>query len=198
MHVEEAIPHKGVWKDFFGNNNPITLELGCGKAELSLGLARRYPDRNFIGIDLKPDRLARPAKMATDEGLNNMAFVHLHLLNLAAHFAENEVDHIWITFPDPFPKNRQEKHRMTGPAFLKGYREVLKPNGSVQFKTDNLPLFQWSLETFVREQNIQFKYLSFDLHEDETLPDDTKIETFYEQRFRAEGMKINYVEFLFV
>lgn len=198
MHSEEAMKHKGAWKAYFGNDNPLTLELGCGKAELSLELARRHPDINYLGIDIKPDRLARPAQMAKAEGLTNIAFIHLNLITLAEHFDENEVDEIWITFPDPFPKKRQAKHRMTNAAFLKGYREVLKPTGKVQFKTDNLPLFQYSMEVFVQEGNIKFEALTFDLHANEDLPDDTKIETYFEQRFRAEGFDINYVKFGFV
>lgn len=197
FHADD-INYKGKWNTYFGNDKPITLELGCGKAELSMGLAQKYPDRNFIGIDLKIDRLCRPGKKAIEEGMSNICFVHMHLLSLTEHFAENEVDEIWITFPDPFPKNRHAKHRMINPPFLKLYQEVLKPDGVVQYKTDNLPLFQYSLEVFVAQPQVKMEALSFDLHGNEDLPEEIKIQTHYEKLFRAEGFHINYVKFRFV
>ncbi len=189
---------KGKWRTYFENDHPIILELGCGKAELSYTLAKQNPEINYIGIDLKPDRLWHPSKQALEEGVSNIALLCINLLDLADHFAENEVDGIWITFPDPFPKNRQAKHRMINPAFLKGYQNVLKPGGLVQYKTDNLSLFHYSLETFVKTENIRFKYLTFDLHEALEISENTKIETTYEKKFREMGVKINYVSFVFI
>lgn len=188
---------KGAWKSFFGNNNPITLELGCGKAELSYGLAQMYPERNFLGIDLKMDRMWRPAKEAIHAGITNIGFLCLNLLELEEHFAENEIDEIWITFPDPFPKNRQAKHRMLNPAFLDQYKMILKPGGILHYKTDNTDLFYYSLETFVDYGNIHFKKLSFDLHADDRIEADKKVKTTYEKQFMALGEKIKYVQFLF-
>lgn len=192
-----GVDHKGTWKDVFGNDNPITLELGCGKAELSYGLAQLYPERNFLGIDLKMDRMWRPAKEARQAGITNINFLCIHLLELEEHFAENEVDEIWITFPDPFPKNRQAKHRMVNHSFLDQYRKVLKPDGTLHYKTDNTNLFYYSLETFVDYQNIHFEKLSFDLHEDDRISVDKKIKTTYEKQFMALGEKIKYVRFKF-
>lgn len=188
---------KGAWKSFFGNNNPITLELGCGKAELSYGLAQMYPDRNFLGIDLKMDRMWRPAKEALAAGIHNIGFLCLHLQEIADHFEENEVDEIWITFPDPFPKNKQAKHRMINPRFLDQYQKILKPGGILHYKTDNTELFYYSLETFVAYKNIRFKKLSFDLHADEGISADKKVKTTYEKQFMALGEKIKYVQFSF-
>jgi tRNA (guanine-N7-)-methyltransferase len=189
---------KGRWKDFFGNDGKLVLELGCGKAELIYTLAQKYPQINYLGVDLKMDRMWRPAKEALKNGIHNMAFLCIHLIEIQQHFEENEVDEIWITFPDPFPKNKQAKHRMINPPFLRQYQYILKSQGTVHFKTDNLDLFHYSLELFVREQNIRFHALSFDLHEDKRMNEELKIETTYERAFRQMGKKINYVSFTFI
>jgi tRNA (guanine-N7-)-methyltransferase len=189
--------NKGRWHEVFGNEHPITLELGCGRAELSYGLAQKYPERNFLGIDLKADRLWRPGRDALREGLNNMAFLCIDLREMGQHLAPQEADEIWITFPDPFPKKRQAKHRMVNPDFLTLYQQVLKPGGKLHYKTDNLALFQYSLEVFVRQQNIHLHSLSFDLHADDNLPEDFKIKTTYEKQFMEMGIPINYVCFSF-
>ena len=129
---------KGKWhKDFFGNENPIVLELGCGKGEYSVGLASRFPDKNFVGIDVKGARFWRGAKTAVDDGLTNVAFVRTQIEILEYVFATNEVDEIWITFPDPQIKYKRTKHRMTNSEFLKLYQKFLKPNGIVNLKTDS-------------------------------------------------------------
>ena len=127
-------------------------------------------------------------------GLSNVAFLCIHLLSIAEHFEAGEVDEIWITFPDPFPKKRQIKHRMITPPFLKSYQHILKKGGRLLYKTDNLDLFHFSLEVFVRQGNIHLRQLSFDLHAEEDFPADWKIETTYEREFRAMGEKINFVE----
>lgn len=187
----------GKWREEFGNKGDLILELGCGKAELSYGLAKLFPENNYVGIDLKMDRMWRPAITAIEERVSNIRFLRSHLLDIDEHFAENEVDELWITFPDPFPKNKQAKHRMINSPFLRKYREILKPGGQVQYKTDNLELFQYSLEIFVREGNIEFHALSFDLHEDERIPQVSKTQTTYEKIFLEMGKKINYVRFSF-
>ncbi len=191
------VQNQGNWKSFFGNENPITLELGCGKAELSYGLAQMYPDRNYLGIDLKMDRMWRPAKEAIEAGIHNIGFLCLHLLSIDEHFAAGEADEIWITFPDPFPKNRQSKHRMVNATFLDLYRKVIKPGGKIHYKTDNTELFQYSMETFVEYQDIHFHQLSFDLHEDDRISEDKKVKTTYEKQFMGMGEKIKYVSFSF-
>ena len=186
--------HKGKWRAYFGNNHPLILELGCGKAELSLGLAEKYPNHNYIGVDLKMDRMWWAATQSQERKLTNIAFLCTHLLSIQDHFEEGEVDEIWITFPDPFPKKRQIKHRMITPPFLTNYQHILKDGGHILYKTDNLSLFQFSLEVFVRQKNIHLHELSFDLHEEADFPEDWKIQTTYEREFRAMGEKINFVK----
>ncbi|MFN0204396.1 MAG: tRNA (guanosine(46)-N7)-methyltransferase TrmB [Bacteroidia bacterium] len=183
----------GKWNTFFQNDNPITLELGCGTAALSRGMAERFPDRNFIGIDLKPDRLWKAAKECLAENRSNIGFLHLHLLELAGHFGEGEVSEIWITFPDPFPKAKQAKHRMINPSFLKLYHQILKKDGVIRFKTDNRELFLYALEIFVAEKNIRFHELHFDLHNANITQPEILIQTDYEKKFIEMGLPINYV-----
>ncbi|MCI4667197.1 MAG: tRNA (guanosine(46)-N7)-methyltransferase TrmB [Bacteroidia bacterium] len=190
--------NKGRWGEYFGNDLPIILELGCGKAEFSLALAKKYPERNYVGIDLKTDRMWYPASIAVDEGLSNLAFLWIHLLEIDEHFGEKEIDEIWITFPDPFPKARQAKHRMINPPFLEKYKSILKPDGKVKFKTDNRELFLYSLEVFVKKEGVKLDELSFDLHAAEEMPEDYKFKTTYEKEFLAMGLPINYVGFSFV
>lgn len=194
----EAKDKKGEWARAFGNTNPIILELGCGTADLSYALAQKYPKINYVGIDIKPVRLWKPAKKALAEETSNMLFLYIHLLAINDYFAEDEVEEIWITFPDPFLKKRYAKHRMINPPFLQQYRKILKKGGKIHFKTDNLVLFQYALEVFVREGNIRFHALSFDLHEDTLLSEEVKTETEYERKYRAEGIPINYVCFSFM
>ena len=190
-------PHKGKWRNYFGNDYPLIVELGCGKAELSLALAQKYPQKNYLGIDLKMDRMWWASKEATQRDLPNLSFLCINLLEIGEHFDVGEVDEIWITFPDPFPKKRQAKHRMITPAFLKNYQKILKPGGKILYKTDNLPLFQYSLEVFVRQGNLQLHELSFDLHSEEEFPEDWKFETTYEKEFRAMGDPIHFVSMSF-
>jgi len=188
---------KGKWKEHFGNENPVTLELGCGKAEFSLALAEKYAEYNYIGIDLKTDRMWYPAQAAIDKGLSNLAFLWIHLLEIDQYFEKNEVEEIWITFPDPFPKTKQAKHRMINPPFLDKYKEILKPGGRVKFKTDNRDLFHYSLETFVDRGGIEFHELSFNLHQADQLSPDYKIKTTYEKEFLEMGLPINFLSFSF-
>lgn len=190
-------PTKDQWHSIFGNENPITAELGCGHGSFALELARRYPERNFLGVDLKPTRMYRSAKQALEEKITNLAFLHQDLKLIGDSIGENEIDEIWITFPDPFPKNRQAKHRMINPSFLSQYRRILKEGGRFHYKTDNLALFQYSLEVFVREEGLRLKELSFDLHGAEHLPADFKVLTEYEKKFLEMEISINYVELIF-
>ncbi len=194
---DKASSLPGKWNSFFGNANPLYLELGCGHGAFSLEMARRYPERNCLGIDLKMDRMWRSAGAAQAEGLKNLAFLYLHLLELPEHVAPAEASEIWITFPDPFPKKRQAKHRMVNAHFLEIYQKVLRPGGKIHFKTDNLELFQFGLEVFVRHGNVRFHHLTFDLHADETVAPDARILTTYERRFLDMGMKINYAAISF-
>lgn len=196
---EEAKAMKGKWREiFFGNPGNLILELGCGTAALSFGLAAMFPERNYIGVDLKPARLWKPAGIAIENAKKNIGFLAAHLLNIDDFFEEGEADELWITFPDPFPKNKQAKHRMINPPFLKNYKKILKKGGKVHFKTDNLDLFHYALEVFVAEKNIRFHALSFDLHHSTALNEENKIKTAYEDRFLREGTPTKYVCFEFL
>ena len=156
-------------------------------------MAHRFPERNFLGVDLKADRLWKPAGIALNQQVDNVAFLCSHILQLEDWIEEGEAQEIWITFPDPFPKKRQAKHRMLNPPFLKLYQKILSPEGKLHFKTDNLDLFHFGLEQMVRFGSISFHHLSFDLHEEEDFPYEPKIKTTYEKKFLEMGKKINYV-----
>lgn len=180
--------------NYFSNKKPLVLELGCGKAEPTLAYAKKYPKKNFIGIDLKADRLWRPAKEAAEQGFTNVAFIKMHMRFLAEAFAQNSVDETWLTFSDPYPKARQVKHRLLHPSFLKLYKEILKPGGKLFFKTDDLDLFEWSMAQFMHDPDITINDLSYDLHAEDDVSEDAKVITYYESRFIKEGLKINYCQ----
>lgn len=185
--------HEGAVQAFFPKEQPLTLELGCGKADFSRAMAAQYPDRNFIGIDLKPDRLWHAGMQAAAAGLTNIGFMCLDLRQIQDHFQVGEVAEAWITFPDPFPKNRQAKHRMVNPTFLRAYAAIMAPDSLLHYKTDNLPLFLYSLEVFVKEPYLRLLDLTFDLHQCEKPNADALYVTDYEQRFLEMGKQINYV-----
>lgn len=182
----------GKWREKLEHAGKIILEVGCGKAELTLEMARRYPDTHFIGIDVKADRMGVAGLEAQEQGINNVSFLRIHLLEIDQYFGEDEVDELWITFPDPFPKKRQIKHRMMNAPFLEKYRHILVPEGIIHYKTDNIDLFKYSLEVFAKQEYLAIEELTFDLHENEELPDDYKIKTTYEKKFMDMGFSINY------
>ncbi|HMS30919.1 MAG TPA: tRNA (guanosine(46)-N7)-methyltransferase TrmB [Candidatus Saccharibacteria bacterium] len=171
-------------------DKPMVLEIAAGNAQFSFELAKKHPDLNFIAVDIKSDRLYTSAKKALAEGVKNIAFLRTHMNELGDIFPKKSVETIWLTFPDPFPKKRSAKHRLSHVSFLRQYRSILKDAGLLKFKTDNRELFLWSLEQFVA-QSWHICELSFDLHES-NLPDDYKIKTYYETRFTQEGIPINY------
>lgn len=185
------------WGSHFKNDHPIVFELGCGKAEFIFEQAQLFPDKNFVGIDVKADRLWRPAKSALEMGLQNLAFMRAHLMRLDDFVLENEASEIWITFPDPFRKPRQAKHRMTHPNFLPLYQRMLQKDGFLHIKTDDVDLFHFSLKEFVKHTDIRIHALSFDLHEDEEIDGYYKVKTTYEKKFIEMGKKINYAKVKF-
>lgn len=172
---------------------PLIVEFGAGAANLSLELARQNPDKNYVAVDVKSDRLYAGAKKSLSQKIENISFLRAHLANCEYLFAPKSLDEIWITFPDPFPRKRQAKHRLTNKVFLSKYRNLLKKDGIIRFKTDNRALFLWSLEQII-EDGWRIKELSFDLHES-GLSNDYKIQTTFEKRFISEGIPINYVSF---
>jgi len=187
---------KGKWSsDYFKNDKPIVLELACGKGEYTLALAHRFPERNFIGIDIKASRMWVGAKTALEENMENVAFVRLLIQKLPEIFANNEVSEIWITFPDPYPKDKHEKNRLTCPKFLSFYKEILKPGSVINFKTDNDFLFSYTLDV-LGNLKIKPKEVIFDVHSQSlSNPNLQEITTFYEKKFIAIGKSINYCKF---
>ena len=189
---------KGKWhSDVFKNNNPITLELACGRGEYTVGLAELYPDRNFVGIDVKASRMWKGAKHAIDNGLNNIAFIRIQIDFIDDYFEKGEIDEIWITFPDPQPQKPREKQRLTSPKFIGKYYSLLGPNKFVNLKTDSDFLFKYTMETLQPIQ-VQIKELLFDIDEKEDLQEELKISTYYEKMWRDKGIKIKYLKFCFL
>lgn len=192
---------KGKWKEVhFKNLKPIILELGCGKGEYSVGLASKFPEKNFIGIDIKGARMWRGAKTALEENLKNVAFLRTRIEFIASCFEKNEVDEIWITFPDPQPKEKKEKKRLTAPNFISEYRKFLKPDGIIHLKTDNSFFYDYSLNE-VQSKEYTLLMSTADLYGAQlpSLDKDTQeilsIQTHYEKMFKEKGHKIHYLKF---
>jgi tRNA (guanine-N7-)-methyltransferase len=183
---------KGHWHEIFGNENPIVLELACGKGDYTIGLARRNPHINYVGIDIKGNRLWRGAKTATDEGLSNVRFLRIQIDFIEKHFAENEVTHIWITFPDPQPAKARK--RLTSSRFLAHYRNICKKDAQIHLKTDSDLFYESTLETIQEEgltlleniQNVYTQPCAAELKE---------IQTFYENMWLKEGRTIKFLRF---
>jgi tRNA (guanine-N7-)-methyltransferase len=190
---------KGNWKNFFGNENPLYLELACGRGEYTTGLAAVYPDRNFVGVDVKGARIWKGSTVAVENKLTNAAFLRIKMYLLPEFFAPGEVDGIWLTFPDPRPRDRDEKHRLTFINYLKMYKEILSKEGMFYFKTDNLGLFDYTLEVLAQNPELGIRDLVYtkDLYHSEYMVEHHGIETTYERKFVKEGFKINYMKFRF-
>ncbi len=188
---------KGKWhKEYFKNENPIVLELGCGKGEYTLGLAKRYPDKNFIGVDIKGNRIWTGAKSAIENKMSNVAFIRTRIDFIDKCFEDNEVDEIWITFPDPQPQKTRVRNRLTNMMFLTRYKKILKMGGVINLKTDNEPFYDYSREV-VLENNMEILDATNNLYEDTTPRDEelTNIKTYYEKLFSEKGFKICYLKF---
>ena len=187
---------KGNWnQNIFRNNNPIVLELGCGKGEYTIGLAERYPDKNFIGIDIKGARFWRGAKTAIEKNLKNVYFIRTQIELLIYLFDKNEVDEIWITFPDPQIKYKRTKHRLTNQSFLQKYKIVLKPDGIMHLKTDSEFMHGYTLGLLHGEGH-EVLYANHNIYHNEGAPEVvTAIQTFYEKQFLEENKPITYLQF---
>ena len=186
---------KGKWKnDFFGNNNPLVLELGCGKGEYTLGLARQCPGKNFLGIDIKGARMWKGAGTAIREAITNVGFLRTRIELIESFFDTGEVDEIWVTFPDPQLKKRRNKKRLTGPRFLNHYRSFLKKEGLIHLKTDSRELYDYTLK-LISENKLEIIRNTDDLYAEKNINDILQIRTHYEQMFLDEGRKITYICF---
>ncbi|WP_080776626.1 tRNA (guanosine(46)-N7)-methyltransferase TrmB [Chryseobacterium phocaeense] len=195
----KGFPMKGKWRDdFFKNDHPIVLELGCGKGEYSVGLAKTFPEKNFIGIDIKGARFWFGAKEAVENGMNNVAFLRSQIELVDHFFAENEVDEIWITFPDPQIKYRRTKHRLTHPDFLARYKKFLKPGGIIHLKTDSEFLHGYTLG-YLQGAGHEIITAHHDIYGAPEYDPNTEhlrdIKTYYEELFSAKGKTITYIKF---
>ncbi len=188
---------KGRWAEtHFGNAFPITLELACGRGEYSLGLSRLYPERNFIGVDVKGARIWRGAKTALEEGLSNVAYLRARIELIETFFAAQEIQEIWITFPDPFPQNGKVNRRLTSPRFLERYRRLLAPGGLIHLKTDDPGLFVYTAEVVSATPGAKIQLQEDGIYSLNTLPlPELEIKTYYERMHLRAGKAIKYLQF---
>jgi tRNA (guanine-N7-)-methyltransferase len=197
FELEEGKSLKGNWtKGHFNNDRPLVLELACGKGEYSVNLARLFPEKNFIGIDYKGNRIWRGAKTALEDGIQNVAFLRIQIENILDYFEQGEVSEIWITFPDPQPQISREKKRLTFPGFLEKYRTILKPHGILHLKTDNDALHAYTHEK-IAELGLQLHVRTEDLYRSDFADEVLSIKTYYEKKYLAHEKNINYLKFSF-
>ncbi len=186
---------KGKWmSDIFKNNNPLVLELGCGKGEYSVGLARKYPNKNFLGIDVKGSRMWKGASDALNERMSNVAFLRTRIEFIEYCFAENEVDEIWITFPDPQIKKKRAKNRLTHPKFLQLYSNIMQDNGLIHLKTDSQFLHGYTLGIIQGYQHF-LEDAEHDIYNAVLERENMDIKTHYEKLFLEKNMPISYLRF---
>ena len=191
---KEGFPLKGKWhEEFFKNNNPIVLELGCGRGEYTSGLARRFPDKNFIGVDIKGARMWHGAKTALEEGMKNVAFLRTNIECIAGFFAQDEVAELWLTFSDPQMKKATK--RLTSTYFMERYRKFLVDGGLIHVKTDSNFLATYT-KYMVEKNGLPMKQCTFDLYGQQTIdPSLTEIRTYYESMWLERGIPIKYLQF---
>ena len=193
--ILKGFEFKGRWNTIFSNPNPIVLELGCGKGEYTLALAERYPEKNFIGIDIKGARLWRGAKTALENKLPNVRFLRMNIELIDAVFDESEVSEIWITFPDPQIKYKRTKHRLTNIHFLDRYKKILDGDGLVHLKTDSEFLHGYTLG-LLQGLDKEIVYSNNDVYRQSGSPAVvTEVQTFYESQYLEMGKPITYLSF---
>jgi tRNA (guanine-N7-)-methyltransferase len=190
---------KGNWNEKqFQNENPIVVELACGRGEFTVGLGRVFTNQNFIGVDIKGSRIWKGSSTATQEGIHNVAFLRTQIQQLDQFFDQGEISELWITFPDPFPRDGDEKRRLTSPRFLDMYKPMIKSGGIIHFKTDNTGLFDYSLELVKSRVDIEVIGFTSDFYQSEWKDDHFGIKTKYEKLFSDKGEKIKYLKFKFI
>lgn len=191
----KPVDMKGFWNHkHFGNSNPITLELACGRGEYTLGMARMHPERNFIGVDIKGARIWRGAHAAMEENLENAAFLRTRIEQLALFFEPGEISAIWITFPDPFPEGGKINRRLTSPRFLAEFKNILKPGGLIHLKTDAHDLFDFTLKTLQSLPETDLCYSDDDIYAKPLPLPELEIKTYYENMHLSEGKTIKYLQ----
>jgi len=197
FQLDAGKPLKGVWASgFFKNTQPVVLELACGKGEYTVNLAQLFPQKNFIGVDYKGNRIWRGAKDALEGGVSNVGFLRIQIEMLLDYFSVGEVDEIWITFPDPQPQLSREKKRLTSSRFLEMYKRVLKPGSAVNLKTDNDDFYAYTVEN-VAERGLKLHIKTEDLYHSEYADDVLSIKTYYEKKYLQHNKNINYIKFSF-
>ena len=188
---------KGKWsKMHFKNDAPLVLELACGKGEYTVNLAQLFPEKNFIGIDYKGNRIWRGAKTAIEEGIENVAFLRIQIEQILDYFDADEVSEIWITFPDPQPQISREKKRLTAPRFLEKYKVILQESSPINLKTDNDDFYAFTLET-IEQLGLKLHVRTEDLYRSDLVNEVLSIKTYYEKKYLAHDKNINYVRFSF-
>jgi tRNA (guanine-N7-)-methyltransferase len=188
----------GRWNElYFRNSQPITAELACGRGEYTIGLAGLFSERNFIGVDIKGDRIWKGSTLAIEQRLQNVGFLRTGILLLENFFSPGELDEIWLTFPDPRPRKKDIKRRLTSPRFLDMYKRLLKPGGYLRLKTDNTDFFGFSLQEVQQRKDIDDLLFTDDLYHSALRPECFDIRTRYEEMFAAQGEKIKYLRFRF-
>lgn len=192
----EIVERKGKWGEVhFKDEKPITLELACGRGEYSLALARKFPERNFIGVDIKGARIWQGANIAMEEELHNVAFLRMRIEQISNFVDVDEISEIWITFPDPFLRKSKANRRLTSPAFLDRYKKILKKGGLIHLKTDSTELFDYTKEVFEEYPGIDVKYINEDIYANELDFEELSFKTYYEKQHLEKGKKIKYVQF---
>lgn len=187
---------KGKWNSFFKNDHTITIELGCGGGEYTVDLAKRFPNRNYIGIDIKGARLWKGARISYDENLSNIAFIRTRIHNIQSFFSiEDNIDELWITFPDPQPRDGKAKKRLTSSSILEKYRLFAQKDCMVNLKTDSKFLFDYTLNEVVKAEGLEIKSISEDVYKDFSSGPLVEVQTFYEKIWLKEGLKIYYLQF---
>lgn len=189
---------KNKWGEtYFQNDHPITIELACGRGEYSVALAKLFPERNYVGVDVKGDRIWKGSTLAVEQNIANIGFLRTNILNIDFFFGEGEVDEIWITFPDPRPKKRDIKRRLTNSRFLDLYKKILRPGGTVRFKTDNTGLFAYTLEELAGRTDIVDLQHTDNVYASALRPECFDVKTRYEEMFAQQGETIKYLRFRF-
>jgi tRNA (guanine-N7-)-methyltransferase len=189
---------KGNWRQlYFKNDHPIVVELACGRGEYTIGMAKLFPEKNFIGVDIKGDRIWKGSSIAIEENLTNAAFLRTKILMIENFLEPDEVDEIWITFPDPRPRKRDIRRRLTSPRFLEIYKSLMKPGRKLYLKTDNIQLFEYTLEVLQSRDDVINLECTYDLYNSPMAPEAFGIKTKYEKKFNAEGEDIKFLRFQF-
>lgn len=190
----QEVELKGKWRqEHFKNDKPLTLELACGRGEYTLALSENFPDRNFVGVDIKGARIWKGARIALEKKLDNAAFLRTRIEQIGTFFEEGEVDEIWITFPDPFLKKGKENRRLTSPRFLDSFKKILKKEGIIHLKTDSPELYEFTLEVMETYDKATLLLHQDDIYSKELIMDELSYKTYYENMHLKDGRKIKYV-----